>query len=342
MKVSIVIVSYNSAPYIPHLFASLEKQTVFNDMEVVVMDNGSTDDSVALCRKHSAPWPRPAIVEPLGKNHGYAVSTNFGVERAGGEYVFNLNADTWLEPDCVENLLRAMEEAGAVSSIPAHAELDSNALVPAGPMGFDIFGRPTWAPDDHAKPGNWHDCFMVGGAGFLIRRDVWLKLGAFDDAHFMYAEDDDISWKLWLAGYRSLYVSNAVMHHRTHDRGWEIKEFTRYLVNRNSLLVIFKNAQHILLLLGLTQIFMLLGESLILLLISRNVKFVWNCYYKAIIDALKMWPHVRRMRKFNRAIRKRSDWEMARLFLKMRINRWDMVVAFFFKGRRPKMTPLKK
>ncbi len=341
MKVSIVIVSYNSAQYIPNLFASLERQTMFQDMEVVVMDNGSTDESVALCRKHSTHWTRPALVEPLGKNHGYAVSTNFGVERASGEFVFNLNADTWLASDCVENMLRAMDEAGAASSIPAHAELDSDAPVAAGPMGFDIFGRPTWSPDDHIKPGNWHNCFMVGGAGFLIRRDVWLKLGAFDIAHFMYAEDDDISWKLWLAGYRSLYVSNAVMHHRTHDRGWVIKEFTRYLVNRNSLLVIFKNAQHILLLLGVMQIFMLLGESLILLVISRNGKFVWNSYYKAIIDAIKLWPHVHQMRKFNRTIRKRSDWEMARMFLKFRINRWDMVKAFFLKGRRPAMAPAK-
>src|ERR1043165_7635134 len=101
MKVSIVIVSYNSAQYVPNLFASLERQTMFQDMEVVVMDNGSTDESVALCRKLSTHWARPALVEPLGKNHGYAVSTNFGVERASGEFVFNLNADTWLASDCV-------------------------------------------------------------------------------------------------------------------------------------------------------------------------------------------------------------------------------------------------
>ena len=341
MKVSIVIVSYNSAQYIPHLFESLRKQTVFDDMEVVVMDNGSTDDSVALCHQHSAAWPRPAIVEPLGKNHGYAVSTNFGVERAGGEFVFNLNADTWLEPDCVENMLRAMAEAGAISSIPAIAELDSNALVHSGPMGFDIFGRPTWSENDHAQPGNWHDCFMVGGAGFLIRRDVWLKLGGFDAAHFMYAEDDDISWKLWLAGYRSLYVANAIMHHRTHDRGWVIKEFTRYLVNRNSLLVVFKNAQHILLLTGLLQVLMLLAEGCLIWLISRSWKFAWNTYFKAVVDTVKMWRHICQMRKFNRSIRKRSDWAMARMFLKFRINRWDMVKAFFLKGRRPAVTPTK-
>jgi hypothetical protein len=337
-KISIVIVTYNSAAYIPQLFASITKQTVYDQVEVIIMDNGSADDTVKACREAAVAWDSPPRIEALGQNFGYAVSNNKGAELASGEFVFILNADTWLEPDCIEQMLRALEDSKAASAIPSHAELDSNKFVPAGPLGFDIFGRPTWSESDHDQPGLWHLCFMVGGAGFLIRREVWRKLGGFDARHFMYAEDDDISWKLWLAGYHSIYVCNAVMHHRTHDRGWEIKEFTRYLVNRNSLLVIFKNAQHILLLTGLLQVLMELAEGFLIWLISRSWKFAWNTYFKAVIDAFKMWPHVREMRRINRRIRRRSDWEMARLFLRFRINRWDMVKAFL-KGRRPAVKP---
>jgi len=341
MKVSIVIVTYNSARYIPRLFESIKNQTVFDEIEVVVMDNGSADVTVALCRQFSTSWPRTPVINPLGQNFGYAVSTNTGVERSSGEFVFNLNADTWLEPDCIEQLLCALEDSKAVAACTAQADLDSNKIIPSAPAGFDIFGRPSWSESDHEndfEAEGWHSCFMVAAAGFLIRRDVWRKLGGYDSKHFMYAEDDDISWKLWLAGYQSIYVSHAIVHHRS-NRAWEIKEFTRYLVNRNSLLVIAKNAQHVLLLCGLLQILMLVGEAILLLIISQNWRFVWKSYFKAIIDTFKMWPHVREMRRFNHQIRRRSDWTMARMFLRFRMNRWDMVKAFFT-GRRPVIKPM--
>jgi len=334
--VSVVIVTYNSGQYIPRLFESLQNQTVFNEMEVIVMDNGSSDNTVALCRQFSSNWKNAALIEPLGQNFGYAISTNTGVSRATGEYIFNLNADTWLEPDCIEILLSAIEKAKAASACAAQVGFDSNQAGPSSPNGFDIFGRMTWCEFDpkFIPASGWQYLFEVAGAGFLTQRAVWNKIGGYDSKHFMYAEDCDISWKLWLAGYQNIYVHNAVVHHRS-GRGWEIKEFTRYLVNRNSLLVIAKNAQHVLLLCGVLQILMLIGEALLLLAITRKGKFVWNSYFKAIIDAFKFWPHVLAQRKFIRRIRHRSDWEMAQMFLRFRINRWDMVKAFFLKGQRP-------
>jgi hypothetical protein len=340
MKVSVVIVTYNSAQYIPRLFESIRKQTVFSQLEVIIMDNGSADNTVALCRQLSSGWQETFTIKALGHNYGYAVSTNTGVAQATGEYIFNLNADTWLEPDCIEILLRAIENSKAVSACAAQAELDSNQAGPSSPNGFDIFGRMTWNefnPKTIPASG-WQYLFEVAGAGFLTQRVVWDKIGGYDSAHFMYAEDCDISWKLWLAGYQSIYVHNAIVHHRS-GRGWEIKEFTRYLVNRNTLLVIAKNAQHILLLCGLLQVLMLVGEALLMLVITRSWKFVWNSYFKAILDAFKMWRHVLEKRKFNRQIRRRSDWVMARMFLRFKISRWDMVKAFFLKGERPVVKP---
>ncbi len=336
MKVSVVIVTYNSAPFLPRLFESIRNQTAFDDLEVIVMDNGSSDDTVALCRQLSAAWPRAARIEPRGQNFGYAVSSEAGVKLATGEYILNSNADTWLEPDCLEKLLYAIEDAKAASACATEAEMDSNKTAAPSPGGFDIFGRPTWTelvPNTRSDSRQWDFCFMVAGAAFLTRRDVWNQLGGYDYKHFMYAEDDDISWKLWLAGYQNISVKSAIVHHRS-GRGWEIKEFTRYLVNRNSLIVVLKNAQHILLLCAFLQVLMLIGEAMLLLVISRRWKFVWNSYFKAIIDAFKMWRHILEKRKFNRRIRHRSDWAMARMFLRFRINRWDRVKDFF-KGKRP-------
>jgi hypothetical protein len=90
------------------------------------------------------------------------------------------------------------------------------------------------------------------------------------------------------------------------------------------------------LLTGLLQIGMLIGEAMILLVVTRHWDFVWKSYFKAIIDAVKMWPHVREMRRRNRLIRRRSDWAMARMFLRFRINRWNMVKTFL-SGKRPSL-----
>ena len=72
---------------------------------------------------------------------------------------------------------------------------------------------------------------------------------------------------------------------------------------------------------------MLLAEAFFFLAVRRNWRFVWNGYLKAIFDAGKMLPHIMKMRKFVRQIRRRSDWILARMFLRFRINRWDMMKA---------------
>ncbi len=337
--VSVVISCLNGAKWLPNCFAALRKQTIFDRIEVILVDDFSTDGTADVGRKELASFPQAKVFRSE-KALGYTGGNDLGADAATGEWIYILNDDTQLEPDCLEKLLAAAEASKSDAAVPTLAEYNTMDIVYSAPMGFDIFGRPSWSPKDHDVPGPWHPCFMVGGAGFLIRRAIWKKLGGFDAAHFMYAEDDEISWRLWLAGHQSVYVKNAIMHHRT-ERGWEVKEFTRYLVNRNSLLVILKNAQHILLLCWFTQVIMLLAEAVIMLAISRRWKFVWNCYFTAIIDSLKMWRHVLKMRKFTASIRKHSDWWMARRFLRLRPNRWDMIEAFFLKGQRPTVKPAK-
>ena len=331
MTVSIIIVTYNSAQFIPALMDSICRQTIFDLLEILILDNGSSDQTVNLCRDASTSWKKPAIIEALGKNYGYPLANNLGVERASGEFVFILNADTWLEPDCMEKLLQAMQKANADAAVPLVAELKSDKIIATAALGFDLTGRPTWADADPHQSKPWYRCFMVGGCGFMFRRDVWKKVGGFDPDLFMYAEDDDISWKLWLSGHDGIQVKNAILHHRQRSPmevgECAVKDSTRYLSNRNSLVVLAKNAQNLLLLCLPLQILMLLTEAIFFLIVRRNWRFVWTGYLKAIIDAFKMLPHIIEERKNIQQIRRRSDWTMAKLFLRFRINRWDMLKA---------------
>jgi GT2 family glycosyltransferase len=326
-RVSVIISNKNGVQWLPRCFASLRSQTLFEDLEIIVVDNCSADGSAALARRELAAFPKATVIEnPV--DLGYAGGSDVGAEAAQGEFFFILGNDTWLEPDCIEQIIKAMQTAPADAAIPTVAGYRSNTVVPS-PLGFDLTGRPTGSEGAAAassQPGPWPHCFMVAGPGFMFRREVWRKIGGFDAKLFMYAEDDDISWKLWLAGFQGIQVKNAVLHHR--DDTGEIRAATRYLANRNSLIVLAKNAQHLLLLCLSLQILLLIAEAFFFLIVRRNWKFVWHGYFKALIDACKFAPHVLEMRRFNRRIRRLSDWKMARKFMRFKINRWDMMKAF--------------
>ena len=325
--VSIVISNKNGVQWLPPCFASLRAQTIFENLEIIVVDNCSTDGSAALARQELATFPKARVIENA-TDLGYAGGIDVGADAAQGEFLFLLGNDTWLEPDCIEQIIKTMQAAQADAAIPTVTGYRSNTVVFSA-IGFDLTGRPTGAEDTSAESYQldpFPECFMVAGPGFMFRRAVWQNIGGFDPKLFMYAEDDDISWKLWLAGYRGIHVKNAVLHHR--DDSGEIRASTRYLANRNSLIVLAKNAQHVLMLCWFLQIILLVAEACFFLIIRRNWKFVWQGYFKAIIDAFKFSAHIFKMRKFNRQIRRRSDWQMAKKFMQFKINRWVMMTAW--------------
>jgi GT2 family glycosyltransferase len=342
--VSVVITCLNGVPWLPNCFAALRKQTIFDKIEVILVDDFSTDGTADLGRRELASFPRWAVLQnnaPMGWSGG----NNRGVAAAIGEWVMILNDDTQLEPNGLEEMLRAMDATKSDASSAQVASLaDSKKTVPQ-PLCFDFFGRPSWKEEDAdlAKKEPWAKCFMFGGPGFMVRREVWNKLRGLDTKHFMYADDDDISWKVWIAGYHAVHVRTAILQHRNpmEDGSWEISTFSRYLINRNSLLVIAKNAQNILLLCIPLQMMMLAAEAIFFLALTRDWKFVKKSYVLAVVDFFKMWPHIREQRKFIRSIRRRSDWKMMRLFLTIRMNRWDMIKAFFLKGIKPKVKQTK-
>jgi len=343
--VSVVISCLNGAPWLPNCFAALRKQTIFDKIEVILVDDFSTDGTADIGRRELANFPRWTVLQNT-KPMGFAGGNNRGAQEAIGEWVMILNDDTQLEPNGLEEMIRAMETTKSDASSSQVASFTESGMLVPQPLYFDIFGRPSWKEEDTralAKTEPWPRCFMFGGPGFIVRRAVWNKIGGFDTKHFMYAEDDDISWKVWIAGHSAVHVRTAILHHRLpmEDGSWEISTYTRYLVNRNSLLVMAKNGQNLLLLCVPLQIMMIAAEAVFFLCLTRDWKFVKKSYIMGVIDFFKMWPHIKEQRKFIRSFRRRSDWEMIRMFLTIRVNRWDMIKAFFLKGIKPKVKQTK-
>lgn len=216
--VSIVIPNWNGAALLPDCFAALAAQTL-RGAEIVLVDNGSTDDSLARAAALAGQFGLALVPVPLPENRGFAAATNAGLARAAAPYVFCLNNDAAPAPDCLEALVGALEGAppGFGFCAPRLVLWDAPERIDTAGHGFTIagagFARHRWAPasGDALAPG---EVFGACAAAALYRREVLLARGGFDEDFFCYYEDLDLDARLQLAGQRCLYVPQAVVRHR--------------------------------------------------------------------------------------------------------------------------------
>ncbi|MCX7851955.1 MAG: glycosyltransferase, partial [Caldilineales bacterium] len=234
LSASVIIANWNGARHLRVCLESLRRQT-HPDFEVIVVDNGSTDDSVAMVQRE---YPEVRLLA-LPENCGFVVACNRGAALAQGEVLVMLNNDTEAEPGWLEALCRALEahpEAGAAASKLLLFDR-RDTLHSAG----DILG-PDFMP---ANRGVWevdrgqydHDRWVFGACGgaAAYRRTVWEQLGGFDERLYMYLEDVDLAWRMQRAGWRTLFVPEArVYHHLSATGGGRIAS---YYVGRNTVLL---------------------------------------------------------------------------------------------------------
>jgi GT2 family glycosyltransferase len=327
--VSVLISNRNGCKWLPRCFESLRQQTILDRMEVIMVDNCSADDSVAIAQKTLAGFPLgQALKNP--KDLGFTGGINTGAREARGEYLFITNNDVWLEPDCLEKLVAGTRAARANASTPLVLNYQDDYFQDLGFFGFDLFGLPSPSyPQSQSR-----EVFIAGGCAYLIEREWFLRIGAFDEALYFYAEEVDLSWRLWIAGGRIVSVPESRIHHRgaagvNPAGGVTVAEYRtsdekRFLTNRNCLVTLMKNGQHIILLLIPVQMALVFIESLFSILILRRVSYFRKACLYAFKDCWRMRAHVFAERKRIAALRKRSDFWMLR-FLRLRLNRWDEV-----------------
>ena len=328
--VSVVILNYNGAKWIARCLNSLRQQTIYSQLEIIVADNRSADGSDELAAQLMRDWPAGRMIQN-GENLGFCEGNNRGVRTATGQYLFFLNNDAWLEPDCLEVLLRETEKANADAATPLVMDFDSNTFQSLGASGFDVFGLAT-ARLPHADT---RAVLMPEGCSYLIRRELFAKVGQFDAEFFMFADELDLSWRVWIAGGKAVAVPAARLHHRGAANVNPMGEGTvvelrtsdtkRFFANRNSLLVLLKNAQHVLLLAALLQVGLLAAEAVVGLILVRRWGFIKRAYVGAILDCWRLRGHILSERKRIRTFRRRSDWWLLRFF-RWRLNRWDEVL----------------
>ncbi|HXM87635.1 MAG TPA: glycosyltransferase family 2 protein [Solirubrobacteraceae bacterium] len=214
---AVVVVTYQSAEHIARLVEALEPQ-LREDDEIVIVDNRSTDRTVAVAR---ALGGRTRVIES-SENLGFAGGCHVGADATRAPLMLFLNPDSEPMADCVELLRGAAVAHPEWGAWQAAVMLEDGRINTSG--GVVHFLGIGWAGDcarpASALPSSDREIAFPSGAAMVMRRTAWNELHGLDREYFMYGEDLDLGLRLWLAGQRVGLVPDArVLHSYEFDKG---------------------------------------------------------------------------------------------------------------------------
>lgn len=236
ISVSIVILLYNSREDLVECIPSLLSQT-YQDFEIVVVDNASTDNSEEFLRTN---YPEIKIIQ-TGKNLGYAAGNNEGFKVSKGKYIVVVNPDTVAEPEWLDELIKPLENditiAATTSKILTYYQKDkintcANKNHPTGLTFCRGLDKSLYEFEDYQEVS------AVSGCSFAIRTDILNSINGFDSDFFLYLEDADLSWRLRFVGGKIMYVPRSVIYHKFK---LSITPWKEFYLERNRYLMLLKN-----------------------------------------------------------------------------------------------------
>ncbi len=272
-----IVVNHNGRLYLRDCLGSLLR-TDYPDFEILVVDNNSTDGSL----ESTEDLFRDSRIGKLrlSTNAGYAKACNLGSRHVSGEMIAFLNNDLLVEPGWLRPLVSLMCSDLTIGAVQPMLVLkdDPRRLDAAG--GFiDIYGC---AHERHGFANDFNslaEVFYAKGAAIVVRSELFRTLGGFDDDFFLYYEETDLCWRVWLSGHRVMYVPSSIVYHAraattssvTPERKSELYSMTR--LNRSRMILKNYEIQYLLL---LAPIILLnnLKDTLVLMLLDARLSAV--------------------------------------------------------------------
>jgi GT2 family glycosyltransferase len=237
--ISVVVLNWNGERVIQTCLESLRAQT-YRPLEILVVDNASTDGSVALIRNQ---FPEIKLIVNE-RNLGFGGGNNVGIRSARGRYLMMLNNDTRLVPRCIEELKRSLEKDARYGACASKILLEDepNPIDAAGivvcPDGLSI-GRGRL---EHADRYDEEvEVFFASDCACLYRREMLEEIGLYDEDFFAYADETDMGWRARLAGWKCIYSPEAIVYHCHSASTGSYSPFKAFLVERNRIWVAIKN-----------------------------------------------------------------------------------------------------
>jgi len=217
------------------------KKQILGKMGIILIDNGSTDGSVAYVREH---FPDVEVIA-LSENRGFAGGNNVGIRAAHSEYIALLNNDAQPEPHWLEALVHALEahpEVGFCASKMLGAD-DPRVIDTAGDVFYDygVGGKRGMDQLDGPEFSQTEYVFGACAGAAIYRRTMLEDIGLFDEDFFLYGEDIDLSFRAQLRGYKCLFVPQARVYHEVAATAGRGSHPSVYYSRRNMFYVLVKD-----------------------------------------------------------------------------------------------------
>ena len=252
MLVSIIVINFNGVKFLQNCLDSVFAETE-KPFEVVLVDNGSTDKSIEFIKKNFGNEGKLRLII-LPKNVGAAKARNIGVQKSLGRYILILDNDTKIKKGWFDEIVSFIQKHPKLGlAQPKLLTMGTDRFNYAGdlisPFGFLI--ERARGVKDYGQFDKVEKIFGLNIASAFFRKEVFEKLGGFDEDYYLYWEETDLAWRAWLAGYEVLFVPSVTVWHaygtkEKNELYYEHrKKFyqTTYLGSRNMITTLIKNLE---------------------------------------------------------------------------------------------------
>ncbi|MBI5640861.1 MAG: glycosyltransferase family 2 protein [Nitrospirae bacterium] len=245
-KASVITLNYEGQVLTLDCLKALDAQS-FEDFEIIVVDNHSTDNSLVEIRKFKETYPlrHPLTIVPLIRNEGFAGGNLAGLNAAKSGYVALLNNDTEPHKDWLYNLVTAMDTNPDVGICASKLLVFGADVIDSTGDGFStaLKGFKRGEGENRRRYDTQEYVFGACAGAVLYRRVMIDEIGFLDEDFFLVHEDTDMNFRAQLAGWKVLYVPTAVVHHKVRSTIRHMSEIAVYYTLRNTEFVRIKNIQ---------------------------------------------------------------------------------------------------
>jgi len=290
--ITVIIPNWNGRNLLEECLGSLERQT-FRDFEIIVVDNGSTDGSKEFIRDR---FPDVKIIE-MKENTGFASACNAGIRESKGDLIVLLNNDANADEKWLEKMVSVFEKHPEIGFCASRILFkDDSGIIDSAGDEFSTWGfgyKRGHGEEDDARFNEETSVFSACAGAGVYRKEMFERIGYFDEDFFAYYEDIDLSWRAWATQYRCLYVPEAVVYHKEKATSGKDNDRYLYLVQRNQELVLAKSVPAEVLLVCLPAHFLFVIASFLWYFMRGKA----GIFIRAKNDALKMIPKMLKKRK---------------------------------------------
>lgn len=259
MKASIIIPNLNGEGWLADCLNSCIDQKFNGEYEIIVVDNGSTDSSMAIIKECALRFS-PFVIIENDDNTGFSYAVNQGIERSTAEYAVLFNNDAFAESGWLQSLVDVADLDEKIFSVGSKMVQHYNRdLCDDAGDYVPLFGWTCKRGDGLSvdRYTNQERIFSACGGAALYRKSILDKIGLFDVSFFAYGEDVDLGWRANNLGYKNIFCPKAICYHIcSATTGGRYNDFKALKSGQNTLLLLYKNQPLLMLILNSPFIFL--------------------------------------------------------------------------------------